>query len=449
MAAVSYLHIELSADGVPFLEGTRTKVVEIALDGIAHHWDAEEIQRQHTHLTLGQMYAALVYDHDHREAFDAMTSRYAGLPNIIYEIANEPNYSGRAGIAPEREVRWADIVAYANEVIPVIRDRSPESLILVGTPDWCSFGMSRGRDWHEVVDSPLDHENVAYVVHAYAAGHTFHAVIDEIAERLPLFVTEWAAATWDRSSANNLVKAQPWIEMFDRRGLSWTYWNFCPGDGVFGCFTQGTSSDDELNPGSPRVSETGKLVYLLLNTPLDRWQAPTTGATAASHKVGVDFRSGGTLRLTSDDFFAQNGERFDLIFIDGLHLYEQVRKDILHSLEVLEDGGKIVLHDCVPTRCIEQYETQVTRNWNGDVWRALVKARTWEGVDIVTCLIDYGLGIVRKRTNGDPLHLPTRDFKTLLFDFLAADYRRFLRTVEWAVFNSEVGDDFFHGQLVF
>ena len=75
MATVSYPHIELSADGVPFLEGTRTKVVEIALDRIAHHWDAEEIQRQHPHLTLGQIYAALAYYPDHREAVDAAISQ--------------------------------------------------------------------------------------------------------------------------------------------------------------------------------------------------------------------------------------------------------------------------------------------------------------------------------------------------------------------------------------
>ena len=75
MATVSYPHIELSADGVPFLEGTRTKVVEIALDRIAHHWDAEEIQRQHPHLTLGQIYVALAYYHDHREAVDAAISQ--------------------------------------------------------------------------------------------------------------------------------------------------------------------------------------------------------------------------------------------------------------------------------------------------------------------------------------------------------------------------------------
>ena len=43
MATVSYPHIAIDADGTALVEGTRTKVVEIALDRLAHHWDAEEI----------------------------------------------------------------------------------------------------------------------------------------------------------------------------------------------------------------------------------------------------------------------------------------------------------------------------------------------------------------------------------------------------------------------
>ena len=84
MATVSYPHIEISTAGVPFVEGTRTKVVEIALDRLAHHWDAEEIQRQHPHLTLGQIYAALTYYHDHQEAFDAeIRNQLADVDRII------------------------------------------------------------------------------------------------------------------------------------------------------------------------------------------------------------------------------------------------------------------------------------------------------------------------------------------------------------------------------
>ena len=52
-------------------------------------------------------------------------------------------------------------------------------------------------------------------------------------------------------------------------------------------------------------------------------------------KVGVDPYSGGTIRKTSDDFFLKSKETFDCIFIDGLHVYHQVKKDIINSLKSL------------------------------------------------------------------------------------------------------------------
>jgi uncharacterized protein (DUF433 family) len=70
MATVSYPHIEITEEGVPMLSGTQTKVMEVALDRIAHHWDADEIQRQHPHLSLAQIHSALAYYYDHREDLD-------------------------------------------------------------------------------------------------------------------------------------------------------------------------------------------------------------------------------------------------------------------------------------------------------------------------------------------------------------------------------------------
>lgn len=70
MITATYPHIETTPNGVPVLSGTRIKVIEIVLDHLAHRWDADEIQRQHPHLSLGQIYSALAYYYDHQAEMD-------------------------------------------------------------------------------------------------------------------------------------------------------------------------------------------------------------------------------------------------------------------------------------------------------------------------------------------------------------------------------------------
>jgi uncharacterized protein (DUF433 family) len=70
MATVTYAHIEHNAHGEPIIAATRIKVRMIALDRIVPGWDADEIQRHHPDLTLGQVHSALAYYFDHREEMD-------------------------------------------------------------------------------------------------------------------------------------------------------------------------------------------------------------------------------------------------------------------------------------------------------------------------------------------------------------------------------------------
>lgn len=63
-------HISIDERGTAWIEGTRVKVVEVALDHIAHGWSAEEIARQHPELTLGQIHSALSCYYDNREEFE-------------------------------------------------------------------------------------------------------------------------------------------------------------------------------------------------------------------------------------------------------------------------------------------------------------------------------------------------------------------------------------------
>ena len=64
-------HIRLDESGVAWIDQTNTKVVEVALDMIAHGWSPEEIHFQHPHLSLAQIHAALGYYYDHKDALDA------------------------------------------------------------------------------------------------------------------------------------------------------------------------------------------------------------------------------------------------------------------------------------------------------------------------------------------------------------------------------------------
>ena len=105
--------------------------------------------------------------------------------------------------------------------------------------------------------------------------------------------------------------------------------------------------------------------------------------------------------MTSDDFFKQNKSTFDLIFIDGLHVYEQVLKDIENSLKVLNDNGVILIHDCLPAKIWHQTIPQTHSSWNGDVWKSIVKSRTRIDIDTYTIEADQGLGLILKRENKD------------------------------------------------
>ncbi len=98
--------------------------------------------------------------------------------------------------------------------------------------------------------------------------------------------------------------------------------------------------------------------------------------------------------LTSDDFFATNKRKFDLVFIDGLHLADQVVKDIYNSLAVLEPGGTILMHDCSPAKEERQVREQ-GRAWNGDVWKAFAFVRAF--VPEAVCRVlntDHGIGVI-------------------------------------------------------
>ena len=154
------------------------------------------------------------------------------------------------------------------------------------------------------------------------------------------------------------------------------------------------------------------------------------------NKIGVDPYSGGNIRKTSDDFFINNNKTFDLVFIDGLHTYTQVKKDILNSVKFLNTNGIILVHDCLPDTMSKQAVPRYKMQWNGDVWKAIVDLRQDPDLDIYTCEMDQGIGIIKKNNNTSILKLSTPADKLKFKDYYH-NYKEYMRVINLGEFKKK------------
>lgn len=154
------------------------------------------------------------YKQEAQEFFYEVSKKYGNIPNIIYEICNEPNGN---------DVTWdKDIKPYAEEIIPIIRANSKDCLIIVGTPDWC-------KKVNKAADNPLNFSNIVYSCHFYSGTHG-----NELREKInycldkniPIFVSECGLT--DASGNGNVYfdEFNTWIEYLNSKNISWVYWSF-------------------------------------------------------------------------------------------------------------------------------------------------------------------------------------------------------------------------------
>ena len=91
MSPVAIEHIELDDLGVAWIRGTQVKVIEVALDKLAHGSSPEEMHFQYPHLSLAQIHATLSYYYDHQLELDAeIQRRWLAVNEMAAQAANSP-----------------------------------------------------------------------------------------------------------------------------------------------------------------------------------------------------------------------------------------------------------------------------------------------------------------------------------------------------------------------
>ena len=155
--------------------------------------------------------------------FTEMATKYAGVPNVLYEPFNEPT-----------KLDWSTVLKpYHEAVVAAIRAVEPDSVIVLGTPNW-------SQDVDKAAQDPLVGKNLMYTLHFYACDHgsfLINKAKSALARGAALFVTEWGATKADGGTEGEVCqeKSQTWMDFLNPLGISWAAWKFdnCPDSTCF------------------------------------------------------------------------------------------------------------------------------------------------------------------------------------------------------------------------
>ena len=195
-----------------------------------------------------------------KEFFKTMAEKYKNVPNVIYEIFNEPVHQG-----------WGTVQSYANAVIPGIRNNT-ENLVLVGTPSWSQMTQYGG----------VQGTNVGYVLHFYAGTHSVGSYGGRATQAKSagnaVFITEWGTVNADGAGSASSGSSKEWMNFMDQNNISNCNWSLRQVESSYNEKSETSamfSGDKELISkaalSGASYTESGKLVKDYLTSHAHNW----------------------------------------------------------------------------------------------------------------------------------------------------------------------------------
>lgn len=190
--------------------------------------------------------------------FTTIAEKYKDIPNVIYEIYNEPI-----------NTNWNTIKSYASPIVSSIRNHT-DNLIIIGTSNW-SQHPEEGQD-------AVPGKNLAYTFHFYADTHSKDSFRGNIESALnngvPVFISEWGTTDASGDGDPNQSASQTWMSYMDEKQLPNCNWSFrqytstADNKREKSAFWEGSvilNNSKELDEATPTAS--GKIVrdYLVAN----------------------------------------------------------------------------------------------------------------------------------------------------------------------------------------
>jgi endoglucanase len=185
--------------------------------------------------------------------FQYIAKKYGHLPNILYEIYNEPL----------QNTDWHSVIKpYSLKVISAIRAIDKNNLILVGSQSWSQDVDISAKD-------PITgFSNLAYTLHFYAGTHKedLRAKAQVALDAgLALFVSEWGTVAADGNGDVDYQETEKWLVFMKKNQLSHCSWSLSKKEEGASIFKPSAST---LGPWSDKdLTENG----LYLKTIIQNW----------------------------------------------------------------------------------------------------------------------------------------------------------------------------------
>ena len=113
--------------------------------------------------------------------------------------------------------------------------------------------------------------------------------------------------------------------------------------------------------------------------------------------IGGNVNAAEIHEMTSDAFFEQNllkGRKPDLVFIDGLHTFDQVIRDFRNVERNVKDTTIVVIDDILPTHNLQTSREWKEGMWTGDVWKFVPIIKKYRPDLTITMLDSYPTGLM-------------------------------------------------------
>ena len=161
--------------------------------------------------------------------FKEMAKEYKDVPNLIWEIYNEPMSADKNTVN-----------TYATRIIKAIRDAGSKQLVLIGSPTWSSKPYDQAKTYGSADKATSD--NVAFTLHFYSVDHSFDTYAGNAKSAMndgyAVFCSEWGFSRSDGSGGVN--DASNYTGWMDSDKISNNNWRISNIDQTSSMFTTGT-----------------------------------------------------------------------------------------------------------------------------------------------------------------------------------------------------------------